>query len=231
MIIDIDNREPIQIKEYFNNIVNNDITVRYKNLDQGDFIIRDNDDNIILIIERKSITDLLSSVKDSRYTEQSERYSQLEISSNKIIYIVEGNYKTFDKESAEFKTFYSCIFSLNYYKGFTVLFSDSLNSSCILIEQYLIRLIENKTVSSLKLNLVKKQTITRENINSYMLNLIPGIGINTSIEILKNFDGKILNLINEFKNNNDILNNLIIKSRKISSKVINNIKKYLIDTN
>jgi len=37
-----------------------------------------------------------------------------------------------------------------------------LNSTCIIIEEYLNRLIENKISSKLKLNLVKKQTITKE---------------------------------------------------------------------
>ena len=129
MIIEIDNREPIIINEYFSksinstNSTNNLITTRLKNLEQGDFIIRDQDENILLIIERKTISDLLSSVKDSRYSEQSERYSQLDIPSNKIIYLIEGDYQNFHKDSIEFKTIYSCIFSLSYNKGFTVLFT------------------------------------------------------------------------------------------------------------
>ena len=121
MIIEIDNREPTIIKEYFSksiNSSNNLVTTRLKNLEQGDFIIRDNDENILLIIERKTISDLLSSVKDSRYTEQSERYSQLDIPSNKIIYLIEGDYENFNKDSIEFKTIYSCIFSLSYNKRF-----------------------------------------------------------------------------------------------------------------
>lgn len=228
MIIEIDNREPSIIKEYFiNNSSNKLFTYRFKNLEQGDFIIRDNDENILLIIERKTISDLLSSVKDSRYSEQSERYSQLDISSNKIIYIIEGNYEIFNKDSIEFKTIYSCIFSLNYNKGFTVLFTKSIHSTCVIIEEYLNRLIENKIVSKFKLNLVKKQNITKENIDSYMLNLVPGIGLQTAKEILNNFDGKIYNLISLIEKDSNILENLKIKNRKISSKVISNIKEYL----
>ena len=58
MIIEIDNREPAIIKEYFsksNNNSNNLITTSLKNLEQGDFIIRDQDENILLIIERKKL--------------------------------------------------------------------------------------------------------------------------------------------------------------------------------
>ena len=79
--------------------------------------------------------------------------------------------------------------------------------------------------------LIKKQNITKENINGYMLNLVPGIGMNTAIEILKNFDDNIYNLINQLKNYNsyciEILNSITIKSRKLSKKIIKNIDYYL----
>lgn len=228
MIIEIDNREPTIIKEYFsNNSYNKLFTYKFKNLEQGDFIIRDHDEHILLIIERKTISDLLSSVKDNRYIEQSERYLQLDIPSNKIIYIIEGNYENFHKDSIEFKTIYSCIFSLNYNKGFTVLFTESINSTCIIIEEYLNRVIENKISSKFKLNLIKKQTVTKENIDSYMLNLVPGVGLQTAKEILLNYDGKIYNLISAIEKDSDALKNIKIKNRKISSKVITNIYEYL----
>ena len=226
MIIEIDNREPIIIKEYFSKS-NNLITTRFKNLEQGDFIIRDEHENILIIIERKTISDLLASVKDGRYSEQSERYSELNISNNKIIYLIEGDYDSFDKESIEFKTVYSCIFSLTYNKGFMVFFTKSINNTCIIIQEYLNRLVENKVTSKFKLNLVKKQTITKDNIDSYMLNLVPGIGLQTAKEILSNYDGKIYNLILSIQKEDNKLENIKIKNRKISSKVISNIKEYL----
>ena len=46
------------------------------------------------------------------------------------------------------KTIYSCIFSLSYNKGFTILFTESINSTCTIIEEYLNRIIE-KIVSKL----------------------------------------------------------------------------------
>ena len=231
MIIEIDNREPTIIKEYFSKCINssnNLIITRLKNLEQGDFIIRDQDENILLIIERKTINDLLSSVKDSRYTEQSERYSLLDIPSNKIIYLIEGNYENFHKDSIEFKTIYSCIFSLSYNKGFTVLFTKSINSTCIIINEYLNRIIENKISSKFKLNLVKKQTITKENIDSYMLNLVPGIGLQTAKEILCNTNKSFYEFLKQIKNSEIDLESVKIKNRKLSKKIIENIKFYLI---
>lgn len=62
----IDNRESKIIQN-----INNDLKFEKKNLDIGDIIIKN--DNIILIIERKTLSDLWASIKDGRYKEQKIR--------------------------------------------------------------------------------------------------------------------------------------------------------------
>ena len=57
-----------------------------------------------------------------------------------------------------------------------------------------------------------------------MLNLVPGIGLQTAKEILSNYNGKIYNLISIIEKDEDTLKNIKIKNRKISSKDISNIK-------
>ncbi len=100
--LEIDNREPLSIKEYF--IENcKTINCQLKNLEQGDFIIRDLNQNILLLIERKSISDLLASVKDKRYTEQCQRYSQLNIPNSNIYFIIEGNHNNIEKNRTNYK--------------------------------------------------------------------------------------------------------------------------------
>ena len=226
MIIEVDNREPFIIKEYFSKSLNN-ITTKIKNLDQGDFIIRDSEENILLIIERKTIDDLLSSVKDTRYLEQSERYMQLSIPNNKIIYIIEGDYEKYNKNTKEFKTIYSCIFSLSYNKDFKLLFTKSVDGTIILIEEYINRLNENKNNSKFKVNLIKKQVITTQNIDYYMLNLIPGIGLGTAEEILNNLNKSFYEFWKLLKNSEIDLNSIKVKNKKISKKIIENINLYL----
>ena len=227
--IEIDNREPTIIKEYFNSIDNKKVITKLKNLDQGDFIIKDSNENILLIIERKTINDLLSSVKDSRYIEQSDRYLELDIPSSKIYYLIEGDYEKFEKTSIEFKTIFSCIFSLSYKKEFSLLFTNNTFNTIVIIEQFLIRLLENKLSSNYKVNLVKKNSITPENINTYMLNLVPGIGFKTAESILENYNNSVEKLINELKIDENCLDNLKVNSKKISKKIILNIKNYLIN--
>ena len=96
----IDNREPkaiIDALEFINNSSKNKITIELANLDLGDFVLYDekNEQNII-IIERKSLTDLEASIKDGRYNEQSYRLSQNTLANHNIYYLIEGsiiNYK------------------------------------------------------------------------------------------------------------------------------------------
>ena len=94
-----------------------------ENLPLGDIIICD-DKEEKLIIERKSINDLLSSIKDGRYEEQSYRLNGSEHHNHNIIYMIEGDVNKmnrFKDNKMEKYTVYSAIFSLNYYKGFSVL--------------------------------------------------------------------------------------------------------------
>ena len=254
MLFEIDNREPATIKEYFNNSKSYECSL--KNLDQGDFIIRDSDQNILLLVERKTIEDLLASVKDNRYSEQSERYSKLNISNSKIYYIIEGNINRYFPNSTEYKTYYSCIYSLSFKKGFSILLSNDIPGTINIMEQFLSRINKDidKDIDKIKksnesnesnekeeintISLIKKQNITINNIDTYMLNLVPGIGINTAKEILKHYNGKIYNLIKTYKDSNDsngckdisinILENIKINNRKISKKIVENIKNYII---
>lgn len=236
--IEIDNREPNSIKDVFNNRLKDislkDISPKFnvilKNLEQGDFVIKNKHNEILAIFERKSINDLLSSVKDKRYTEQSERFLQLDIEPHKIYYIIEGNRNNLIDDSLEHKTFYSCLFSINYNKGFSVLLTNSISETTIILEQYLKRFIDNKHIIKNKniTEMFKKTTITRENINHIMLSNVPGIGIKTAKLILLNFDDDFVRLITEFKSNNNILNDVKINSRKINKTIIENIKTYLI---
>ncbi len=64
-------------------------------LDIGDIIYRDSESNeILLIIERKSVADLAASICDGRHREQKTRLIGSGISLDKIMYIIEGNIDT-----------------------------------------------------------------------------------------------------------------------------------------
>jgi crossover junction endonuclease MUS81 len=105
------------------------IKISTENLLIGDISINHEDNNVIILFERKSISDLISSIKDGRYKEQSYRLSGSEHPNHNIVYIIEGPIGKFiDKQIV-----YSSMFSLNYYKGFSVFRSFSLDKTANII--------------------------------------------------------------------------------------------------
>jgi ERCC4-type nuclease len=141
MIIKVDNRENellLLIKKLvlFTPIFKQ-IKIVTENLPLGDFIIADEKEDKI-IIERKTITDLLASIKDGRYDEQSYRLNGLNHHNHNIIYLIEGDV---NKASNRFKsdnktvklTAYSAMFSLNYFKGFSVFRTFTMDETALMI--------------------------------------------------------------------------------------------------
>ena len=120
------------------------IEVASENLPIGDIIIKDDINNDLLIIERKTIPDLLSSIKDGRYEEQSYRLNGMNHPNHNIMYLIEGdtnNKKYFQK--VDKMMFYSALLSLNYYKGFSVIKTQNLTETAIFICNSLIKIQKN----------------------------------------------------------------------------------------
>ena len=139
MIIKIDVRETelIQIVTNLINIIPSfkELQIATENLHLGDIIISNNNQDK-LIIERKSVNDLLSSIKDGRYEEQSYRLNGLNHHNHNIIYLIEGDINKlnrFKDNKFEKLTLYSAIFSLNYYKGFSVLRTFNIEETGIYV--------------------------------------------------------------------------------------------------
>ena len=101
MLIKIDNREHELLQQVQQMIANipifNKIQVKTEALPIGDIIIADADDSgdsvpkDHIIIERKTVNDLLSSIKDGRYEEQSYRLNGINHPNHNIIYLIEGD--------------------------------------------------------------------------------------------------------------------------------------------
>jgi ERCC4-type nuclease len=228
-----------------------DLGISTETLPLGDVIISSNDEDRI-IIERKSISDLLSSIKDGRYEEQSYRLNGTEHHNHNIIYIIEGNINK-DKQ-----TLYSAIFSLNYYKGFSVIRTISIEETALFICNSTIKLIkgdlsnrkqyyqngpntQNGQNSAIEqsdkdyinvVKKVKKDNITPDNIYEIMLCQIPGISATTSIVIMEKFK-TISNLISCIETDPNCLKDMVYlntkgQTRKINSTCASNIGKYLI---
>ena len=135
LLIKVDFREKdlialMQLK-LINGGENNNIKFKVDNLKIGDvaFIEIDKNENEIgdelLLFERKSLNDLASSIKDGRYAEQSFRlHGYQAVPNHNIIYLIEGDisrYRENQFSRINKNTLLSSMFSILYYKGFSVI--------------------------------------------------------------------------------------------------------------
>jgi crossover junction endonuclease MUS81 len=140
MIIKIDTRETALLQQMLSQIsiipVFKTIQIKSETLPIGDIIISDGTEDKV-IIERKSVNDLLSSIKDGRYEEQSYRLNGVNHHNHNIIYLIEGDVNKFNRfktdTAIEKLTAYSAMFSLNYYKGFSVFRSFSMEETANIV--------------------------------------------------------------------------------------------------
>jgi ERCC4-type nuclease len=220
------------------------INAEVKQLDLGDIIIESENRNII--IERKTHNDLLSSVKDGRYEEQSLRLSHTNIPNHNIIYLIEGKLTNPTKDN---KMIISCITSLLIYKGFSVICTNNVIETCLFICQMYTKLAkdikkefyysesgvqgrqESEKSYSDVIKKVKKENISPENISEIMLSQIPNVSSTISKIIINKF-GNMRCLCKELEINPSCLENLKFtdksgKERKINKSALKNITEFL----
>ena len=137
MIIKIDTRESELFAKCTSTIEAipkfKDIKLISETLPLGDIIVNDGQNDCI-IIERKTLSDLAASIKDGRYEEQSYRLNGLQHHNHNIIYLIEGDMYRFNtfKERIDKQTLYSAMFSINYFKGFSVMRSNNLDETAMI---------------------------------------------------------------------------------------------------
>lgn len=223
----------------------------------GDILIQNDEEQDIAIIERKSLSDLLSSIKDGRYEEQSYRLRHSSgIPPHNIIYMIEGMFSQL-RTLLEKKTVYSCITSLTMFKGFSVQRTCSLQETAETIVWMACKmerdLQKGKTLFYQNIpssgdeqspptelppqapycsvvKKVKKENITPENIGEIFLCQIPGISSTTAIAVMNHYK-TFSNLIDNVRTSPATLDNITYetngKPRKISKTCSQNIIAYL----
>lgn len=140
MRIKIDNREQ-ELTKHIRSFIDtlpifSHIQIEVVPLPIGDIILSMNGEEN-WIIERKSVADLAASIKDGRYEEQSYRLNGSNVPNHNIVYLIEGDISRM--ESNRFKpkvdklTLYSAIFSLSYFKGFSVLRTLNVEETALFI--------------------------------------------------------------------------------------------------
>lgn len=217
-----------------------------KVLPLADILITNDDETTVYVyFERKSVADLLASIKDGRYAEQSYRLSNCCENMHNIVYLIEGMLPPKDK-----KLVVSCIASLNYFKGFSVHRTVSMQETAFYLMAYADKLAREYAKGSKAYNHVlsngsgtdsqeasvanytsvvkvqKKANITPENIGQLFLMQIPGISSTIALEIMKPFKS-FLEFVEHVKHNPSYLDNIRIGSRKLGSNVVKSIQSYI----
>ena len=238
MKIIIDCRE----QSLFENLlpITSEIIYEKKNLEIGDVVFESDEGKIILIIERKTVDDLLSSLKDGRYVEQSFRLNALEeVPNHHIYYLIEGK---LDRKN---EVVYSSMFSLSYFKGFSILKTANVSETAFMITQMAKKLLREKDkrlpyYSNESIEEVKEETKTKtsyctvlqkskkskniqpDNFGEIILCQIPGVSSTIAILIMKHY--KLFKNLLEDENKKVTLSTLVLDSkRKLSKTVVDNI--------
>lgn len=214
-------------------------------LELGDILFMSDDESIVhLIIERKSFADLLSSIKDGRYAEQSHRLRNCFPNPHNVVYLLEGMFSTVKNDADKHKII-ACIASLNYFKGFSVLRTISMTETAqhiIYMADKIIRELKKGTTVELSgsnmeprvvepycsvVKTSKKANITKENIGEIILCQIPGISSTTAVELMKPFQN-FAEFMDKIRAEPAYLDGLTVNKRKLGSNIIKGIREFLI---
>ena len=231
-----------------NEILDLKLTIEKKTLPLGDIVFVDDDEKELLIVERKSLSDLVASIKDGRYDEQSYRLIHSSgLYRHHIMYLIEGGMSQV-LNPTEKKMIYSSMLTLQLYKGFSIMKTTSIHETAEWIiysanklssmvkkghelwspESAIIEQVPSNYCSVVKKT--KKDNVTPENIGEIILCQIPGISSVSAITIMKEFK-TISNLIDKVKEDPYCLNGIVCetkgKQRKLGKNVIQNIIAYL----
>ena len=233
----IDNRERDLIKwleDYNDKINEGKIQFSKENLDLGDIIFKKNGE-IIILIERKTLGDLSSSIKDGRYKEQKIRILNSISPSVRKIYLIEG------KDMKCFKlphnTFNSIIIHTIIRDNIHVKRTDNLNGS----GNFIIDI--NNRINKIKFNEKiedysqicrpnKKSNITGKVCCLNMLQQIPGVSSKLAGELYNNY-GNLQMIYSKFINGEDFIKNIKDmkyggeKKRRVGEKTATKIAKFL----
>jgi ERCC4-type nuclease len=111
----------------------NEPTIVLKPLHLGDIALETADGETLVLFERKTLNDLISSIKDGRYVEQSHRLiHSSNVSPHNIAYVIEGMYSQLRKDTDK-QMCISAITTMFYFKGFSVFRTCSVFETAELI--------------------------------------------------------------------------------------------------
>ena len=245
--LNYDSRE-LKLKELLEENKNDTIQLSEKYLDLGDIIFK-KDNEEILVIERKTLSDLYSSIQDGRYKEQKIRLMS-NYSREKIVYIIEGTISS--QNSKFFKNSKSitdgALLNMAFRDKISIIRTKDINDTCNMLYLLGKKIIKNPEFFSVEssssntssisyldtVKVAKKDNMTPSLCNIIQLSQIPGVSKVMAQTIIEKY-GSISNLICEYQNfdsgesneKENLLKNIQLKSRKLGPTLSKRIYNYL----
>ncbi len=233
MSFKIDNREHKLINLFENS--KQSISYEVETLVHGDIQLI-HEQQPLFIIERKSIDDLVASIKDGRYKNQKAILFQSGYSSTQIYYIIEGNLKKWADNTEMIK---GAIINMLLRDKIGLFFTKTIEDTYDLLTNIYTRVNKDPssytTPSSSKMQIVtlsQNDKITPPICFHNMLCQIPGISDKSADALCIEF-GTLKQLFFELDSlsESDIqkrFSSIKVNGRKISSKIITNLMSYLL---
>jgi ERCC4-type nuclease len=234
MLLEVDNRENSLINE----LKSLGETPKVCTLDVGDIRLSV-DNNVLLIIERKTINDLEQSIKDGRYKDQKQRLIST-YDKTKIMYIVEGDIYPLSEKVNVFGPSYDMIrggiINTMIRDGLKVVLLRDVKVTAKFLQDITQRVIKDPSkyfndghqIQCNRLELPshkRKDLINPENFDSRCLCIIPGVSQQTAESIIATY-GTLYNLIDTV--DTTLLANIKLPSgRRLGDKLALKIVAYL----
>ena len=238
----IDSRES-KLKKYFTSNEKN-IPISFQSLDIGDVqLLSQSDNSIQYIIERKSISDLYSSINDGRYREQKARLLG-SVSKNRVAYIIEGNIldTTLKLGALQRKIVQAAIVNMSLRDKITVYRTSNSIETGMFVELIYKKVSENPDwlVSQVKesdsevtesqsynhlVKTVKKENMTPLICQKVQLAQIPGVSHSMADKVLDNYKSiphliEQYNLIESVDEKRKLLQNIQVSEKRKLGKVL-----------
>ena len=176
------------------------VHVHVVTLDIGDVQVCQPDGSVVWLIERKTIADLLASIKDGRYQEQSLRLQSDPLPNHNKVYLLEGTPRTDSDRSM----MYSSAFTLSWHKGFSLFRTHSVAETADWLAHIVRKVDKDRTQARTPyyaetttpkeasayvhaIKSVKKENITKDNIGAIMLAQIPGVSSTIANTIMQRY--------------------------------------------
>lgn len=227
------------------------LTIETDNLPIGDMIVKRDDGAEVILVERKTLSDLAASIRDKRYNEQSFRLNNCSVPNHYIYYLIEGNIHSYKSSKygrpVNKESLISAMTSLSYTKGFSLVRTIDINESALWLLQTadkLGRIKDNGYYDQEEKekgvcddyvavsNRVKKTNITTDNIGAIMLAQIPSVSTASALIIMEKYKS-IDDLITALQADSKALHDLTTttksgKERKLTKTCTSNVYNYLL---